>query len=60
MRVRIDIASNGCRGKEDVNMEYNDKLYFDEFPADEKTGFTLMMPDRESLRHQRERLSMAQ
>ena len=41
-------------------MEYNDKLYFDEFPTDEKTGFTLMIPDYGFLRHQREGLGMTQ
>lgn len=41
-------------------MEYNDKLYFDEFQTDEKTGFALMIPDHGVLRHQREGLGMTQ
>lgn len=41
-------------------MEYNDKLYFDEFQTDEKTGLALMIPDNGYLRHQREALGMTQ
>lgn len=41
-------------------MEYNDKLYFDEFQTDEKTGLILMIPDHGYLRHQREGLGMTQ
>ena len=46
--------------KEDGNVEYNDKLYFNEFPEDEKTGLTLMIPDHGYLRHQREGMGMTQ
>lgn len=42
------------------HMEYNDKLYFGGYPTDERTGFTLMIPDRGFLRHQREELGMTQ
>lgn len=41
-------------------MEYNDKLYFNEFSTDEKTGLTLMIPDHGYLKHQREGLGMTQ
>lgn len=41
-------------------MTYNDTLYFDAFPVDEKTGFVRMIPDYGYLRHQREGLGMTQ
>lgn len=41
-------------------MKFNDTLHFDEFPTDEKSGLTIIIPNHGFLRCQREALGMTQ